>query len=130
MVSFLGIIGYLANVALAGVWSFMATAWAGYWLPPTVGAFLGWFRNGKYPAMKRVWIALIDALAAVAIAFVLVFAVKFVIAFRTFWNPQPAIAYSFPTPAPPAPTGASSRQSVQTEDKLKSLQQRTNLLVY
>jgi hypothetical protein len=121
----LEIIEHLTLVALGGVWSIMASAWVGYWLPPIVGAVLGWFRNGKYPTWKRVWISLVNALAAVAIAFVLVFTYEFVGACWHFWNPQQVLVQSA---RPVSPASIESPVTKQYLEDRQSLKRRTEFL--
>ena len=116
--------------AVEGVWFLMGTTAYGYWLVPICGAFIGWSRAKDRRSIKAFRIAFIDALAAAALVFLIVFS------WELFWNiPHGIWRQSASTPPPksaappPVPIFDLPAQTDQSkENKLRELRQRTGLL--
>jgi TusA-related sulfurtransferase len=83
----------------------MGTTSYGYWLVPTVGAGIGWYRTKDRISRKAVINAFWDGLAAVVVVFLLVFLYEFCWNVpRQIWRGSNSLgAPSFRFPAPKAP---------------------------
>lgn len=118
------ITGHLLQKALGDVWEFVGDYRLYFGIP--IIAWLVVYIRSKEPTMRaRILYAFIDAVAAGAIFFAIVFAWKSVVVFGEFWNPS-IVLPGLPPPAPPQPehsqTDAESKKFADLEAQINAYQ--------
>lgn len=87
-----GLCASLLVETIRGVWTRLGTTSYGYWLVPLAGAFVGVLRSKGRLTVRTLLKIILDALSAVVLVFVLIFAWEFIFVCKAFWSPHMSTA--------------------------------------